>query len=214
MVEREHDGHAETSSAELLSGVEQAFGEMLVDKVRRRYEGRDSKHHTFGHVTDMLAFAATREPGDWKVVAGAILYHDIVYHPEAEPGWNEQQSAWLAKEELAPYLTPEQLEKVVEYILATAEHEMTVDDPDLALFLDADMAVLGAEPETYDRYAANIREEYGHVPDDLYRPGRTAVLQGFLDREHIYCTQSVREELEDRARENIARELRVLEASA
>jgi predicted metal-dependent HD superfamily phosphohydrolase len=194
--------------AELIATVEGVFDKELVGWVLEQHEAQGRAHHNVRHLQDMLAFAASRQYAverkdfcDWKVVNGAILFHDI------DP--SEERSAEIAKEKLAPYLTPEQLDKVVAYILDSEKHEPSdPEDPDLLLFLDADMAILGWPPEAYDEYAANIREEYRQYSDEEYAAGRREVLQGFLDdREHIYLIPAVREELEDQARENIAREL-------
>jgi predicted metal-dependent HD superfamily phosphohydrolase len=45
------------------------------------------------------------------------------------------------------------------------------------------------------------------VPDDLYRPGRTRVLQSFAKRPVIFQTAAIREALESQARENLARKI-------
>ena len=43
-------------------------------------------------------------------------------------------------------------------------------DIELATFLDADMAILGVEPEAYQAYAEAVRKEHKHIPGFLYRP--------------------------------------------
>jgi predicted metal-dependent HD superfamily phosphohydrolase len=78
---------------------------------------------------------------------------------------------------------------------------------DLALFLDLDLAVLGGTPAAYARYAEQIRKEYAHVTHAAYSTGRTAAMTTFLTKGPLYFTESFREQLEARARENIQAEL-------
>lgn len=56
-------------------------------------------------------------------------------------------------------------------------------------------------------YARQIRREYSFVPAEVYRAKRAAVLEKFLKCEALYKTPQLREELEEQARENLAREL-------
>ncbi|KAJ6609712.1 hypothetical protein B0H10DRAFT_2296999 [Mycena sp. CBHHK59/15] len=72
---------------------------------------------------------------------------------------------------------------------------------DAAAFLDLDMAILADPPEAYEKYAQDIRKEYSHFPSDVYRTGRSKVLESFLSRERIYLG-SGKEAMEARARAN------------
>ena len=79
-------------------------------------------------------------------------------------------------------------------------------------FCDADLGILGASRADYDAYAAQIRAEYSRYPDDLYIPGRAAVLRKLLDQPALFKTAAFRERWEGGARTNIARELTQLRA--
>ena len=46
--------------------------------------------------------------------------------------------------------------------------------------IEADLAILGADPSDYDAYVNGVRAEYAHVPDAAWRTGRSAVLEGLL----------------------------------
>lgn len=83
---------------------------------------------------------------------------------------------------------------------------------DLDILLDADLAILGAEPNDYRAYVAGVRTEYGHVDAAGWRAGRSAVLRQFLDRTTIYRTRWMRDARERRARANLAAELATLDA--
>jgi len=138
----------------------------------------------------------------------AAFYHDAVY--EAAYPANERASARLARRDLAAIgWTDEAVDRVGLMIEAT-EHgaaEVESEGGDTAILLDADLAILGADPAGYSAYVAGVRSEYRHVDDDEWRVGRSAVLDGFLQRPTIYRTAAARDQWEERARANITAEL-------
>jgi predicted metal-dependent HD superfamily phosphohydrolase len=178
-----------------------------------RYSHASRHYHNLAHVASLLAVIdGWPEPlTDPAAVRFAVWFHDAVYDTTRSD--NEDRSADLAAELLPRLNVPAQtVRTVVELIRLTKSH----DGPstgDAAVFLDADLAILGAAEEEYDRYAAAIRREYGWVPDDRYREGRAAVLERFLARERIYCTQRAHQALEGRARANLTREIASLRAA-
>ncbi|GAB1817404.1 hypothetical protein HerbRD11066_05680 [Herbidospora sp. RD11066] len=97
--------------------------------------------------------------------------------------------------------------EVARLVRVTARHSYTEGDVNAAVLCDADLAVLGQDPATYDVYAAAIRQEYRHVPEPLFRMGRGEVLSRLLTGP-LYGTETGRELWERQARENLARELR------
>ena len=82
---------------------------------------------------------------------------------------------------------------------------------DLAIFLDADLSVLGSSASRYAEYAESIRMEYANVPWSAFQSGRIAVLKRFLDvRPSLYFTDRARELMEASARSNIQGEIQRL----
>ena len=71
-------------------------------------------------------------------------------------------------------------------IEATAHHGLDAPSGDTAILLDADLAILAADPAAYSDYVSGVRAEYRHLDDDEWRAGRASVLQGFIDRTSIY----------------------------
>jgi len=96
-------------------------------------------------------------------------------------------------------------------ILATAGHvtpgATNNDDVDTTLLLDADLAILGAEPAAYQSYVNGVRAEYAHVDDEAWLTGRSVVLHRFLERPRLFATQYMHDMYEHRARANIQAEL-------
>ena len=75
------------------------------------------------------------------------------------------------------------------------------------LLVSIDLSILGAPDDRYDVYAKAVRAEYAHVPDDLWRTGRSSVLQRFLDARVIFPDPAFADWLEAQARANLSREL-------
>jgi predicted metal-dependent HD superfamily phosphohydrolase len=191
-----------------------AMAEDLLGELKRAYGEPHRHYHTLEHIASLLQLLGEhgREVVDHDALVLAILFHDVVYDPARST--NEEASAALAAERLARLGLRDQLiAKVERYILATRHGQAAavVDDADLALLLDLDLAILAAPPVLYRAYAQAIRREHVHVPDALYRAGRRRVLEEFLARERIYRTK-LRALWEEPARANLAGEMAELSA--
>lgn len=175
----------------------------------RAYGEPHRHYHTLDHIADLLELLDRHgvDAQDRDALTLAILYHDIVYDPRRPD--NEPASARLASERLTSVgFAQELVDKVARYILATRHDQpVATADADLALLLDLDLAILAAAPDRYRAYARAVRQEYAFVPDELYRPGRRRVLQGFLARGRIYITDRLQRLWEDPARANLAAEI-------
>ena len=170
-------------------------------------------YHNLGHVQallhhfrDVAAGPGWRQP---REVALAMLYHDAIY--EAGRGDNEARSAQLAREAIARWLPDAGIdaERVAELIALTAHHgSLRGDelDADAALFLDSDMAILGAPPEVFDAYDRGIAEEYrGKVPGFLFRLNRRRFLKGVLAQPRIFFSDFFHQRCDAQARANLRR---------
>lgn len=170
-------------------------------------------YHNFGHVQallqhhrDVAAGPGWRQP---REVALAMLYHDAVY--EAGRGDNEARSAMMARAAIARWLPDAGVdaERVAALIELTARHgRLRGDelDADAALFLDADMAILGAPAAVFDAYDRGIAEEYrGKVPGLLFRLNRRRFLKGVLAQPRIFFSDFFHERYDAQARENLRR---------
>ena len=131
----------------------------------------------------------------------ALWFHDAVYNPMSST--NEADSAKWAKGFLSGNAVPEEVvSRVYALIMATRHHRET-STCDEALMVDIDLAILGADPETYDRFEQNIRKEYRRVPWLLYRKKRKEILTEFVSRESLYKTEFFSKRLEAQARRNL-----------
>ena len=57
-----------------------------------------------------------------------------------------------------------------------------------------------------------MRQEYAHVPEDLFREGRAAVLRDLLAKPTLFHTRHARAHWEQAARANVEAELESLAA--
>ncbi len=190
-------------------GVEGA--ERWLDVLTRHYSAPGRHYHNLHHVAEVLRLLAQfeAEAADYDALRFAAWFHDAVYDTRSKT--NEEESAALAASALGELgVPPLKTDVVRRLILATKRHEAGGDLPDVGLFLDADLSILGADEETYAAYSEAIREEYAWVPEAAYREGRLQVLKSFLRRDRLFYTPSLAERLEARARRNLSDEIRKL----
>jgi predicted metal-dependent HD superfamily phosphohydrolase len=172
-------------------------------------------YHSFDHVREVLAhFDAVDAGPGWMrpdEVFLAILYHDAIY--ESGRRDNEARSAQLAREAIARWLPGHGIDadRVARLVEATARHgALAPDDIDreAALFLDCDMAILGAEPDRFDAYDRGIAREYrGKVPAWLFAFNRRRFLKKLLEAPRIFLSPFFHARLDAAARANLKRAL-------
>jgi predicted metal-dependent HD superfamily phosphohydrolase len=177
-----------------------------------RWDEPHRHYHDRRHLAEVLAAVRVLAGGGdvpVEVVCAAWL-HDAVHDGRDD---DEERSAQLATRLLTGLgVAPAVVDEVARLVRLTLTHDPRPDDAAGALLSDADLAVLGAGPERYARYAADVREEYAHVEDDAFRSGRTAVLRGLLDLPRLYATDEGRRRWEAVARRNLEDEIRRLAA--
>ena len=169
--------------------------------VCRAYADPGRFYHTLEHAVAVVTTVESLglQTRNSNAVSLAAWLHDVVYDSRASD--NEERSARYAERLCNEFSIPEgQLATAL--ILKTKSHDAG-DDPDARVLLDADLAILGADEETYHNYAENIRREYAWVPESEYRTGRRRVLEAFLARPSIYHWLR---HLEEPARRNLAAE--------
>lgn len=168
-----------------------------------RYAEPHRAYHTIRHVLECrrwwsVAHELAARPLELEF---ALLYHDGVYDPRQSD--NEKRSAGLFRThaEFAGLRT-QPIDRVCALIQGTVSHSARCGDE--ALLNDIDLAVLGATPARYKTFESQIRIEYAHVEDSIYRAARERVLLSFLERTSIYATPFFKERLEAQARRNLS----------
>jgi len=183
------------------------------------YEGPHRNYHTMEHIDHMLQLFNHNNLAIYNhdIVHLAILFHDVIYNPHKTDNEIESVSFfndYIREQQDILKLSEHALEMlwgwVSVFILATIHHH-TPDKQsmpaslvsDLEHFLDMDMAILGEDKTTFDKYEDNIRREYFFVPIDVYKTERAKILQSFLNNEFIYNAPVFRKKYEASARKNI-----------
>jgi predicted metal-dependent HD superfamily phosphohydrolase len=200
-----------TDAVCLLGGGQQVASAAAAD-LTARYAEPHRRYHDSAHVRAVVRDAAVlAEELRLLAVERALLAlaagaHDVVY--DAHPGDDERRSAAWARDWLTRAgLQEVHVARVESLVLATLTHSAPPDDLTAWVLLDADLAILGADPHAYDRYRLAVREEYTAFDEPAWRAGRAAVMSGLLERDPLYCTHAARRRWETTAKANIAREL-------
>jgi predicted metal-dependent HD superfamily phosphohydrolase len=176
-------------------------------RLEARYGEPHRRYHTLAHAAavarDSAWLAEGLEETGRALVAVAAWTHDVVY--DAKPGEDERASAAWAREALAG-VAETHVARIEGLILTTIKHDAPPDDHLATALLDADLAILGAPEDKYAAYARGVREEYAKYPDDVWREGRIAVLEGMLARE-LYRSETARTHWASAAEKNLTAEL-------
>ncbi|CAD7799920.1 hypothetical protein CHRY9390_00556 [Chryseobacterium aquaeductus] len=185
--------------------------QILIDdlwyEIEKKYSEKGRYYHNKEHLENMFCELELVKDKiqNFKNITFSVFYHDVIY--DATSKLNEEKSAEFAKIKLEKLgLNTNDIAEISKQILATKSHKKSEND-DINYLLDADLSVLGKDPETYLEYTKNIRREYSIYPDFLYKPGRKKVLQHFLELDSIFKTEDFIERYEIQAKENISMEL-------
>jgi predicted metal-dependent HD superfamily phosphohydrolase len=181
---------------------------MTRDDLIAAYAAPNRHYHNLSHIEDCLdrlAQVGGLSASERKILSDAIWWHDVVY--DATRGDNEELSARLAEQHVAA----DRRHEVGRLIRLTRTHEVAAADRLGAILISIDLSILAAAPARYDAYAAAIRREFAHVPDEAYRAGRADVLRRFAARAVIYPDQDYARACDRKARDNLARELASLQ---
>ncbi|MEU7168463.1 hypothetical protein AB0A70_28105 [Streptomyces morookaense] len=171
---------------------------------QRRYHTVTHLAAVLDHLDDLASYA-----DDIDIVRLAAWFHDAVYRPDRSE--NEERSAHLAERALPELgIGSAVTEEVARLVRLTFTHNPEPGDRNGEVLCDADLAVLGGPPVVYAAYAAEIRQEYGFVPEADFREGRAGVLRELLDLPRLFRTPLGHERWERTARHNLRGELELL----
>ena len=170
-----------------------------------RWSEPHREYHTLQHLRECLELfghvrAQAEHPGE---VAIALWFHDAVYDTSRHD--NEAASAAWATEVLLEAGAEAALADRVNALIMATRHSEAPSTPDAKLLVDIDLAILGAEPARFEEYERQIRDEYGFVPEAVFRDKRAEILRGFVARPALFSTPACADRLAAPARANLAR---------
>lgn len=186
----------------------------LHERLAERYAEPHRRYHDLRHLHEVLQtvdeLAAVAD--DIDAVRWAAWFHDAIY--DVHRGDNEERSADLAVRELTDIgYDPKRVDEVARLVRLTATHHPGDGDNNGAVLCDADLRILATDPWRHAEYVHDVREEYAHVPEPDFRKARAAVLRDLLSADRLYRTELAHGRWEERARANLAAELRQLESA-
>ncbi len=182
----------------------------LIPSLQQRYDAEGRAYHNWSHIQALLDLYenVVESLYDPAAVELALYYHDVIYVPGSKT--NESDSADVMAKEVSGRADTDEIAAAALIINATVPHAVPPGTEvrlahDCALFLDMDLAILGADAQAFDAYDRNIRQEFAMVPDEIFYPGRRKVMQGFLDRDRIFLTERFDASHDAKARSNLRR---------
>jgi predicted metal-dependent HD superfamily phosphohydrolase len=168
-------------------------------------------YHDAAHVQEMMALARMLKLDLSPAEELAVLWHDAVYVPGADKGWNEKLSAKLMLATTAN--GPDFFAAIDRPVLAAAERiilETThAGEPsdEAARVIDLDLYRLGAPWSEFDRHGRAIEREFRvlHESPQTFWAARANFYRSMLQRPHIFATPLFRQRYEVQARDNLKR---------
>ena len=190
-------GHGD-SAGDLFEGIERSYGEP-----HRRY-------HTGAHIVHCLKYfdLARGEMDDPDAIELALWFHDVEYDPDAPD--NELRSAERFRRSAEGSMDTALIEQVYRLIIATI-HRIPPQLPDEMYVIDIDLSSFGLPWDEFYVDSRNVRGEFPHLSEREFALKNSNFLQRLLDRTSIYSTPFFRRLLESNARENIQRQMELLE---
>lgn len=168
-------------------------------------------YHNLDHLTAVLGVIELHVDSvpNPMAVRLAAWFHDAVYNPRRLD--NEEASALLAEETLPKLnVSSATVAEVARLVRLTASHDPLPGDRNAELLIDADLAILASDRETYRAYTQAVRREYAHASDAAFAAARAEVLRNLLGLPRLFHIPALRDTWEDAARCNLMWELTVL----
>lgn len=186
--------------------------EEIWQKIVENYSEKNRYYHNLNHISAMLDLANENRSAiiNYDELLFAIWFHDIIYKSTSKK--NEVKSADFTKSILIKATKKEvNIDRIYQLIIATKSHQIILNhNQDNAFLLDFDLSILAKDWDVYQTYIQNIRKEYKIYPDFLYHPARKKVLASFLERKQLYFTAKYQNLFEEKARENLRKEIDLL----
>ena len=177
------------------------------------YNSKDRHYHNYKHINNMLYTldkliennSEIKDKIDYKIMRIAILFHDIIQATSL----NEKYSSEITEIILnGLHYDDFIINKVCRLILVTDYMQLQDSSSmefDEQLIRDLDLKELSSEWQDYMHNSFLIRQEYP-ISHEQFKDGRQKFLKHMLSFPKIYSTKYF-ENMENKARENIKREL-------
>jgi predicted metal-dependent HD superfamily phosphohydrolase len=181
-------------------------------RVLAHWEAPGRVYHGPAHLQACLTAWATLG-GRARSEALALWFHDLIHHHQ--PGIDERASAAAAVHELHLVgLAEAEIVEIARLILTTIDHQPPAADGAAGRVCDADLAVLGAEPDRYRESVAALRAEFPDLDDDQWRTLRRDQVGSLRSRAALFTTPEAVRRWEAAAQRNLRQEWAALNDQA
>ena len=214
-----------TQFKELLNAIKLGTDSLLVDLIEddvyRCLIEYFRRYHTYEeHIEPGLKLFETIKGMCQAPLLGELAwwYHDAIYIP-ASPN-SEVISADKAHFDCIQLGYGQEIATTVRSLVMATQHFKTEPQTqDERIIHDLDLAILGSNPDEYDKYKKLIREEYNFIDDKDFAQGRLQVLEHFRSqsgsptstKKSLFKTQYFIDNYEMKAIDNIQREINCME---
>jgi len=140
-------------------------------------KGLSNPYHNYAHLNKV--FDTVSKDDCSPVTKVAALYHDFGYDPKSNTNIEVAVQA-VIKDLRHCKLGEDLITEVVGTIVSTETFDFSLHEGARKL-VKADLLALYTDKETYCRYRRAIREEYKHVPRDIYIQKRLKVMESLID---------------------------------
>lgn len=178
------------------------------------YGGTARHYHNLDHLvhglSEIKAWAgrSNASTAEIETLKKAFWFHDAVYGHLQDQVSDEEASArlWLESR-----LGLDAADGSADLIRATDHFQaLAITHPLKHVMLGVDLAILGQDDDIYDAYAAAIRQEYQHVPEQEYKTNRRNALVHLCDKARaglLYGDAYFAEQYGEAALANMTREI-------
>ncbi|HED12571.1 MAG TPA: hypothetical protein ENI62_02785 [Gammaproteobacteria bacterium] len=177
----------------------------------QHYNNAQRHYHNWSHIAQCLGFieemAEQLEAADR--VRLAIWFHDVICTPGQSD--NEHRSVNFFRHCVADPVTNSTLCDHIERLIMATCHCGDLTSVDLAAMADADLGSFCLPWDQFHRDSLHVVEEYGDSDRAEKKAGKAAFLQNLLERPSIYHSVHFLKFYESRARDNIQRELALMQ---
>ena len=129
----------------------------VADALLSRWSQPHRRYHDVRHLAECLTAAQLLGAGDDQMLA--VWFHDAVH--TNTPGQDEANSAALVRRLLGRLVASDRIDEIVRLVLLTETHRPAAGDLPGAIVSDADLWILGADPQRYAESVADLRRERG-----------------------------------------------------
>lgn len=184
--------------------------EDMFDNLILRYSDPSRSYHGLRHLSECLR-ALELFPETSIAVEFALWFHNIIFDVKLyDNEWRSAEFAFSLFQNVG--VNPEICESIRDTIRVTS-HNIEPASIDQCVIIDCDIAIFGSKWKRFLEYEKQIRKEYDHIPDNMFKHIRIDIFNKFLDRQSIYYTPILFDALEEKARQNLQRAIKTLENS-